>query len=268
LNSQWIVLSKRILGVWASEENLLWTQRTSEGALANGNSGLNEGAPPKRAIRSFVLRQGRLTEAQEKALNEQWDVLGLEYLGQPKDFSEVFGRSAPLVLEIGFGNGEVLVHSAQHEPGRDHVGIEVHRPGVGRALRELNALGCGNARIYRHDAVEVLEHEIADALLSEIRVFFPDPWHKKRHQKRRLIQAPLVDLLARKLKLGGVLHLATDWHDYAVQMLEVCEAEAKLCNLAGPKQYSERPSTRLLTHFEKRGARLGHGVWDLLYRRQ
>ena len=220
-----------------------------------------------RPIRSFVLRQGRLTPAQERGLAELWPRYGLEPAGAPRDFATVFGRAAPLVLEIGFGNGEALRFAAEHEPGRNFLGIEVHRPGVGRLLNALAAAGLGNVRVYNHDAVEVLERDVADHALDEARIWFPDPWPKKRHHKRRLLQPGFVDLIARRLRPGGLLHLATDWHDYALHMGEVLDADARFRNRAGPGGHSPRPPWRPETHFEKRGQRLGHGVWDLLYDR-
>ena len=224
--------------------------------------------PPRhRPVRSFVLRQGRMTPAQERALADLWPRYGLEPAGAPRDFAAVFGRSAPLVLEIGFGNGEALRYAAEHEPTRDFIGIEVHQPGVGRLLNALAAAGLDNVRVYNHDAVEVLQHDIADGALDEVRIWFPDPWPKKRHHKRRLLQPAFVDLLARKLKIGGLLHLATDWQDYAAHMGEVMDADARFRNRAGPGGHLPRPPWRPQTHFEARGLRLGHGVWDLLYDR-
>jgi len=220
-----------------------------------------------RPIRSFVLRQGRMTPAQERALGALWPRYGLEPTGAPRDFDAVFGRRAPLVLEIGFGNGEALRYAAEHEPQRDFIGIEVHQPGVGRLLNALDAAGLHNVRVYNHDAVEVLQHDIADGTLDEVRIWFPDPWPKKRHHKRRLLQPAFVDLLARKLRSGGLLHLATDWHDYAVHMGEVMDADARFRNRAGPGGHLPRPPWRPQTHFEARGLKLGHGVWDLLYDR-
>ena len=222
----------------------------------------------RREVRSFVLRQGRFTEAQQRAFDAQWPRYGLDYEGRPRDFDAVFGRSAPRVLEIGFGNGEALRHAAPRDPGRDFIGIEVHAPGVGRLLNALAADGTGNVRLYHHDAVEVLNHEIADGGLDEVRIYFPDPWHKKRHNKRRLVQPPFAALLARKLAPGGRLHLATDWADYAEQMWDVLDATPGLANRAGPRGHVPRPDWRPQTHFESRGQRLGHGVWDLLYDRQ
>ncbi len=221
-----------------------------------------------RPIRSFVLRQGRLTPAQERAFDEHWARYGLTPAGTPRDFDAIFGRHADRVMEIGFGNGEALRFAATNEPERDFIGIEVHRPGVGRLLNALANDGSGNVRVYNHDAVEVLERDIADASLSEIRIYFPDPWHKKRHSKRRLIQPGFAKLLARKLAPGGLLHLATDWEPYAEHMWDVLDAEPALENRAGPRDYFPRPAWRPQTHFEARGLRLGHGVWDLLYLRR
>ena len=223
--------------------------------------------PGQRQVRSFVLRQGRLTQGQERALDEQWPRFGLDYAGAVRDFDAAFGRSAPLVLEIGFGNGEQLLFAAQNEPEKNLVGLEVHAPGVGRLLQGAAELGVDNLKAYCHDAVEVLAHEVADSTLDEVRIYFPDPWHKKRHHKRRLVQPAFVALLARKLKPGGLLHLATDWEDYARQMHEVCDAEPLLRNRAGPGGVVARPPWRRQTHFETRGLKLGHGVWDLLYER-
>jgi len=226
----------------------------------------------RRKVRSFVLRQGRFTPAQQRAFDELWPRFGLDYAGTPRDFDAAFGRAAKRVLEIGFGNGEALRFAAQHDPDRDLIGIEVHAPGVGRLLNALAADDTRNVRLYHHDAVEVLEHEIADASLDkggldEIRIYFPDPWHKKRHNKRRLVQPDLAALLVRKLAPGGRLHLATDWQDYAEQMWDVLDATPGLVNRAGPRGVVPRPPWRPQTHFETRGQKLGHGVWDLLYDR-
>jgi len=223
--------------------------------------------PGQRQVRSFVLRQGRLTAGQQRALDEQWPRFGINYTGQPRDFAELFGRTAPLVVEIGFGNGEQLLFACGEEPEKNHVGVEVHAPGVGRLLQGAAAIGASHLRAYCHDAVEVLTHEVADATLDEVRIYFPDPWHKKRHNKRRLVEPSFAALLARKLKAGGMLHLATDWDNYATQMLEVCDAEPRLRNRAGAGGHVERPTLRRQTHFEARGLKLGHGVHDLLYDR-
>ena len=230
-------------------------------------------APPKpftvedgrRRVRSFVLRQGRFTTAQQRAFDALWPRFGLDYAGARRDFDAAFGRPAPRVLEIGFGNGEALRFAAQRDPERDLIGIEVHAPGVGRLLNALAEDGTGNVRLYHHDAVEVLENEIADGSLDEVRIYFPDPWHKKRHNKRRLVNPAFATLLARKLQSGGRLHLATDWHDYAEQMWDVLDATTGLHNRAGPRGHVPRPPWRPQTHFEARGLKLGHGVWDLLY---
>ena len=223
--------------------------------------------PGRRSIRSFVLRQGRFTEAQQRAFEALWPRYGLDYTGTPRDFDAAFGRKAPRVLEIGFGNGEALRFAAAQDPARDLVGIEVHAPGVGRLRNALAHDGADNVRVYHHDAVEVLEREIVDASLDEIRIYFPDPWHKKRHHKRRLVQPAFAALLVRKLATNGRLHLATDWRDYAEQMWDVLDATPGLRNRAGPRGHVPRPPWRPQTHFETRGQRLGHGVWDLLYDR-
>jgi tRNA (guanine-N7-)-methyltransferase len=224
-----------------------------------------EAAPRNRPIRSFVLRQGRQTEAQKRAFELHWPHLGLDYTGKPRDLDEVFGRKAERVLEIGFGNGEQLLFSAARETTRDFIGVEVHGPGVGRLLNAAAEHGLANLRVYQHDAVEVLQHEIAPASLDEVRIYFPDPWHKKRHNKRRLVQPAFVALLCDRLKPGGLLHLATDWENYAEHMWDVLDAEPRLRNRAGPRGHQPRPEWRRQTHFETRGLNLGHGVWDLLY---
>lgn len=220
-----------------------------------------------RPIRSFVLRQGRMTDAQRRAFDQHWARYGLALEGKPRDLDALFGRHAEHVLEIGFGNGEALRFATGNEPGRDFIGIEVHQPGVGRLLNAVAADGRNNLRVYNHDAVEVLQQDIGAGALDEVRIYFPDPWHKKRHHKRRLIQPAFVALLAEKLRPGGLLHLATDWEGYAEHMADVLEASADFRNEAGPRQPVPRPSWRPQTHFESRGQRLGHGVWDFLYRR-
>jgi tRNA (guanine-N7-)-methyltransferase len=221
----------------------------------------------RRPIRSFVLRQGRTTEAQKRAFELHWPAFGLDYAGVQRDFDAVFGRKAERVLEIGFGNGEQLAFAAGNEPARDFIGVEVHGPGVGRLLNALAADARGNVRVYQHDAVEVLREEVADGALDEVRIYFPDPWHKKKHNKRRLVNPEFVAMLCDKLRTGGRLHLATDWEPYAEQMLEVCEAEPRLRNAGGPRASVPRPQWRRQTHFETRGQKVGHGVWDLLYER-
>lgn len=231
----------------------------------DGGRATANGAAGSRHIRSFVLRQGRITPAQERAFAMHWDRYGLDPAGTPRDFAAVFGRRAPLVLEIGFGNGEQLCAAAAAEPERDFLGIEVHRPGVGHLLNALAAAGLDNVRVVHHDAIEVLRHDIPPAALDETRIGFPDPWPKKRHHKRRLIQTDFVALLASRTASGGRLHLATDWAGYAEHMLEVLEAAPEWRNVIGPSQYAERPAWRIATRFEQRGLRLGHGVWDLIY---
>ena len=218
-----------------------------------------------RHIRSFVLRAGRMTQAQERALSELWPAYGVDLSNDPLDLESVFGRRAPRCLEIGFGIGEVIGSLAEKHPHIDYLGIEVHRPGVGRLLLHANAAGLHNLRVICHDAVEVLQTGIRDQTFDEILVFFPDPWHKKRHHKRRLIDPLFVATAADKLRAGGVLRLATDWQDYAEQMLAVCNASPRLASLSPDRSYVTRPDFRPPTRFERRGARLGHGVWDLAY---
>jgi tRNA (guanine-N7-)-methyltransferase len=221
-----------------------------------------------RSIRSFVTRAGRITAAQQRALAALWPKYGLDFAVRPLDPPTVFGRAAPCALEIGFGNGENLLALAAARPERDFLGVEVHRPGVGRLLLGLEARSLGNVRVICHDAVEVLEEQIAPESLAEILILFPDPWPKKRHHKRRLIQPPFAEILASRLSRGGVLRLATDWEPYALQMLEVLSAVRGLENLAGDRAFSERPRERAPTRFERRGERLGHAVWDLVFRRR
>ena len=221
----------------------------------------------RRPIRSYVLRTGRMTPGQQRAFDEYWDRWGLEAAGGTLDFDRVFGRGGPRVLEIGFGMGQSLVAMAAAAPETNFIGIEVHRPGVGKLLHSMQEQEVDNIRVYCHDAVEVLRDCIPRASLDKVQVFFPDPWHKKKHHKRRLIQAPLVQQLVERLKTGGVLHLATDWEDYARQMMAVLSATAGLSNAHGEGQFAPRPELRPLTKFEVRGERLGHGVWDLEFRR-
>jgi tRNA (guanine-N7-)-methyltransferase len=220
-----------------------------------------------RTVRSFVLREGRITPAQQRAFEQHWQRFGVAYNGQPRDLDALFGRRAPRVLEIGFGNGEALAWAAGHDPARDYLGIEVHRPGVGRLMNELAALDAGNVRIWNHDAVEVLQNEFADGALDEVRIWFPDPWPKKRHHKRRLVQPAFAALLARNVKPGGLLHLATDWPGYASHMREVLAGQAGWRLREGESGESRRPPWRIETRFERRGVALGHPVTDLLYDR-
>ena len=224
--------------------------------------------PGARRIRSFVRREGRLTEAQRDALARLAPRYSLDAIQGPIDFEQTFGRRAPLCLEIGFGSGTALLARAAAQPERNHLGVEVHRPGVGRVLLEIEKQGLQNLRVMSRDAVEVLRDQIPQAGLAELVIEFPDPWHKARHHKRRLIQPGFVRLLATRLAPGGVLRLATDWAHYAEQMLEVCNAEAGLQNLAEDGRFVPRPATRPVTRFEARGERLGHSVFDLAYCRQ
>lgn len=223
-------------------------------------------AKPHRTVRSFVLRSGRATVAQQRALAELWPLYGIEFTGQAIDLRQVFGRTAPCMIEIGFGAGEALLEYARENPDIDCLGIEVHRPGVGHLLLGAQAASLQNLRVICHDAVEVLR-QLPAASISFTHVFFPDPWHKKRHHKRRLIQPPFVALLARVLQPGGILRLATDWEQYAWQMREVLDASTAFNNLAAENGFVERPDIRPLTRFERRGQRLGHGTWDMEYQR-
>ncbi|GGA09122.1 tRNA (guanosine(46)-N7)-methyltransferase TrmB [Dyella caseinilytica] len=231
------------------------------------NSSDNDNPEYMRRIRSFVLREGRMTPAQQRAFDDHWARFGIDHTGTAHNFDARFGRHAPRVLEIGFGNGEALAWASEHDLSRDYIGVEVHGPGVGRLMNALAARDAANVRIYKHDAVEVLEQEIPASTLAEARIWFPDPWHKKRHNKRRIIQPEFVAMLATRMAPDGLLHLATDWEPYAQHMLEVMEAAPDWRNAVGPGQYAEKPDWRIETHFERRGLKLGHGVWDLLYRK-
>jgi tRNA (guanine-N7-)-methyltransferase len=218
-------------------------------------------------IRSYVLRQGRFSPGQQRAYAEWLPKLGVPYAPVPLDFPALFGRTAPVVVEVGSGMGETTALIARENPDTDYLAIEVHAPGVGSLLKRLAEESIGNVRVVQHDAVEVLREMVPAASLAGLHVFFPDPWPKKRHHKRRLLQPALAILLARKLKAGGLLHLATDWQDYAEQMWDVLDATPGLRNRAGPRGSVPRPEWRPQTHFETRGQKLGHGVWDLLYDR-
>lgn len=219
----------------------------------------------RRPIRSFVLRQGRTTGAQRRACADLLPVYGVPYARAPLDLDRLFGRSAPRILEIGFGMGETTAAIAKQHPGIDYLGVEVHTPGVGSLLKRIAELELANVRVIRHDAVEVLEHMIAPASLDGVHIFFPDPWPKKRHHKRRLIQPPFVALLASRMKPGAYLHAATDWEDYARQILETLSAEPRLQNTADG--FAARPESRPETKFERRGLGLGHRVWDVVFRK-
>lgn len=218
-----------------------------------------------RAIRSYVLRAGRMGTGQQRALEELGPRFVLPFAEQRLDTTAAFGRSAPVVVEIGFGMGDATAQIATTLPDHDFIGVEVHTPGVGALLKRIGEQGLTNLRIVQHDAVQVLEHMITPASLAGIHVFFPDPWHKKKHNKRRLIQPAFVSQLASRLAPGGYLHCATDWEPYAQQMLQVLSAEPQLANTA--PDYAPRPDYRPLTKFEARGMRLGHGVWDLVFKK-
>lgn len=227
----------------------------------------DENGRPLRRIRSFVRRQGRLTKGQQLALDQYWPEVGVEFQPEPLDLTQLFGRDAPVVLEIGFGMGASLVTMAQNNPQQNFLGIEVHAPGVGACLASAKEANVENLRVMCHDAVEVLEKMIPDNSLRMVQLFFPDPWHKARHNKRRIVQVPFAELVMRKLKLGGVFHMATDWEAYAEHMLDVMSSIDGYKNQSETQDYVPRPETRPLTKFEQRGQRLGHGVWDLMFER-
>ncbi|MEO9947503.1 MAG: tRNA (guanosine(46)-N7)-methyltransferase TrmB [Paraglaciecola sp.] len=220
-----------------------------------------------RKIQSFVKREGRLTQGQARAIEQYWPTMGLEHKAGSLIFSEVFGRSAPVVLEIGFGMGKSLVEMAANEPEKDFIGIEVHRPGVGACLNEAAEQSVTNLKLFEHDAVEILADCVADNSLARVQLFFPDPWHKTRHHKRRIVQSEFVQKLRAKLAIGGVFHMATDWENYAEHMLEVMSEAEGFKNQSETNDYVPRPEQRPLTKFEQRGHRLGHGVWDLMFER-
>lgn len=224
----------------------------------------------KRPIRSYVIRGGRLTTAQARALEQLWPRFGIE-TGEgasPLNFEQLFQRKAPVIVEVGFGNGESTWRTALDYPDQDFIGVEVHKPGVGRLLMALEAHDVANVRIACQDAVEFMQHSIEPASLDGIRIFFPDPWPKKRHHKRRLIQPPFVEVLADAMKPGAILHLATDWAPYAEHMIEVLDGCPRLKNLSRDGAFCERPEWRPATRYEQRGKRLGHGVYDLMYARE
>jgi tRNA (guanine-N7-)-methyltransferase len=222
---------------------------------------------PPRSIRSFVMRSGRITDAQQRALAQLWPKYGIEFSAEPLDARSVYGRDVPRTLEIGFGNGENLAALARVHPQRDFLGVEVHRPGVGRVLRELESQQLTNVRLVCHDALEVVTQQIVPGWLQEILIFFPDPWPKKRHHKRRLVREAFAALLATRLVPGGVLRIATDWQPYALEMLTTLSAIPLLQNLSADGSFVPRPAERPMTRFERRGAQLGHEVWDLAFRR-
>ena len=225
-------------------------------------------ADKKRAIRSYVLRQGRITAGQERAFADHWPRYGLEVDDALRlDAPALFGDNRDLILEIGFGNGDSLVQMAAAAPQAGYIGIEVHRPGVGHAMLAAAAANLDNLRLIRHDAVAILRDHIADGTLARVQIYFPDPWPKARHHKRRIVQQPFTDLIWRKLRAGGEIHCATDWAEYAEWMRDVFASDDKWQNLGGADGYAPRPEWRPQTKFERRGERLGHGVWDLRYRK-
>lgn len=219
----------------------------------------------KKSIRSFVVRAGRITEGQRNAFARWWPVYGLSLYDGALNQAQAFGREAPLVLEIGFGMGDSLLAMANAEPDKDFIGIDVHPPGVGRLVNNAGKEGVANLRVYMADATDVLDDCIQDNSIARVQLYFPDPWHKKKHHKRRIVQPRLVETIHRKLVAGGVFHMATDWQDYAEYMLEVMQSMVGFKNIAEAGDYVERPDFRPPTKFEKRGERLGHGVWDLIY---
>lgn len=217
-----------------------------------------------RPVRSFVLRQGRLTKSQALALKNQWPLFGVNGGEGELDFKSLFGNNSPVTLEIGFGNGVSLAAMAEHSPEKNFLGIEVHRPGVGRLLHLINEKELANVRVMDEDAVEIIKNRIPKKSLDCVQLFFPDPWHKKRHNKRRIVQTNFISLIASRLKSGGVFHLATDWEPYAEHMAELMLASDEFKSLSG-SAYSQKPEERPTTKFENRGLKLGHGVWDLLF---
>lgn len=226
-----------------------------------------EEKPFYRRIRSFVKREGRLTSGQQRALDELFPQYGFTRNESVFDLNEMFGRDAPKILEIGFGTGTSLAEMAKAHPENDYLGIEVHRPGVGNLLLQIERDSITNIRVMCDDAVEVLENNVADNTLDAVYLFFADPWHKKKHHKRRIVQDAFVQLLRNKLKTSGIFHMATDWQDYAEHMMQVMTEAKGFENTAGSGNYTERPDYRPLTKFERRGQRLGHGVWDLIFRK-
>lgn len=223
---------------------------------------------PLRRIRSFALRTGRMTEGQQRAYDENWQHYGLSVADGLIDQTAIFGRTAPLVLEIGFGMGQSLAEMASKEPDKDFIGIEVHTPGVAKLMMLCQEKQLSNVRVYEYDAIDVLENAIPLASVDRFQLYFPDPWHKKRHHKRRIVKPEFIETMAKHIKPNGLMHFATDWENYAEHMMEVVSASDQFENLAGVNNFSPRPEWRPITKFEKRGQRLGHGVWDLLFKRK
>lgn len=220
-----------------------------------------EGANSRRSVRSFVLRAGRMTQGQKRAMDELWPIYGIDPVTGEIDFRGIYPREAPVTIEIGFGNGENLVHMARNAPERNFLGIEVHQPGVGHCLLSIVEEQLENVRVMREDAVEVLQHHIPDLSLDRVNLFFPDPWHKKRHHKRRIVKAEFIELVSRKLRTGGILHIATDWQNYAEHIEEVMGKSSRFIQLP------DFPHDRITTRFDKRGGRLGHTNWERAWSR-
>ncbi len=227
---------------------------------------MNESNEERWRIRSYIRRQGRATAGQKQALERYWDTFCLDPT-EPLQIEQAFSRPAPLIVEIGFGNGESLAAMAANNPNINYLGIEVHRPGVGHLLRLLAEKNLDNVRIYHHDAIDILEQKIPDESLAGVHLFFPDPWHKRRHHKRRIVRPSFVELLEKKLQPGGYFHAATDWRHYALDMLKTLSASNQLINQGEQQGFCPRPDYRPMTKFEKRGLRLGHGVWDLVFKK-
>lgn len=219
----------------------------------------------KKSIRSFVIRGGRITEGQKTAFDRSWPNYGLSLYDGLVDPDKVFSRSAPLIVEVGFGMGDSLLEMLEAEPDKDFVGIEVHPPGVGRLINNAEKLELNNLRVFMADATDVLQDCFVDSSIDRLQLYFPDPWHKKKHHKRRIVQKEFITLVKNKLKPGGIFHLATDWENYAEQMLELLNDFPGLKNISESNSTVDRPSFRPVTKFEKRGNRLGHGVWDLMF---
>ncbi|WP_022940889.1 tRNA (guanosine(46)-N7)-methyltransferase TrmB [Psychromonas hadalis] len=238
-------------------------QKTPQG---NENEAPQEKPKYMRKIRSFVKREGRMTNRQQTAIDTLWESMGIDYKEEMLDFVAIFGRDAPVVLEVGFGMGKSLIEMALKAPEKNFIGIEVHGPGVGACLADAGEAGLTNLRVINHDAVEVLAHMLPEKSLATFQLYFPDPWHKARHNKRRIVNETFIDNMRKKLVIGGVIHMATDWQPYAEHMLEVMNATSDFENTA-EGDYAPRPDWRPLTKFENRGQRLGHGVWDLLFTR-
>jgi tRNA (guanine-N7-)-methyltransferase len=226
---------------------------------------MSDKIPYLRRIRSFVRREGRLTPGQERAMEELFPKFGIKAGAEQLNLDTIFDRSAPRIIEIGFGNGESLAQIAKNHPDNDYLGIEVHRPGVGHLLQLIEEQQLTNLRVMSEDAVDILEKQIPDNSLDALYLFFPDPWHKKKHHKRRQVQPSWAQLVRRKLKLGGKLHMATDWKNYAEHMLKVLNFAEGFHNTSSSDDYVAKPDYRPETKFERRGQRLGHGVWDLLF---